>query len=661
MSEPADKAAAGKRLLVFGRRHERQVEELTQILSADTPITASGAVMTLPAATTDLRAWVADDRDFQSMQGDDWLHVIEDLRQSVATSGPKLRRVVEAITAQIAPLLDKLISSTPGPDGAPIYAIDTPARAELLPRLEELDARLATEEAIRAAWRDLVSTSEDENLNRQVEELNFRRDTLWAIARHRGLDVGRFGVFWDVHSVLTDNPDAVQQELDLAAGVPHEPVSLTDEPTGQPVWQRIKFCEEILVRPARNADCIVWLRLAPTSLPQWQVTHGEVTFYNADYLSSFIGHPELAHHFQVAPMEVLDPQGEPPILRKGDVEWERDWNMVYARVVLPDTAIHEAVAKATALVEALKAIHHATKGTWRILNGSILFIDGERASPMSWGPKEDIVPDHFEPRNDWLGQDIERMPARNQTLDSESLDALREAIALSTQLKDADSPRDTVMAAVRALEYVNVKATGGGHWADFCGDYFKKAQARVKITQSIANYARAAVEFYSPPLPPADPGYRELADIQTALSVFEWPHQFFNTRAAADHIPALKRIYANHWLVRHLGELETVLATPQGMYSRLEEHGRRFDRQIGRVKRLRNSSTHGGPVSEAACESVAAFARNLGLQSINEAMRALLTGREIPSHMTDYRTDNQERYERVRTSGDVDALFVDWK
>lgn len=649
--------------MVFGRRQlERQSAELAGILGPpDTPVTASGAVMTLTAATTDLRAWVADDRDFQSVQGDDWLHVIEDLRQSLAASGPKLRRLVEKIATLIAPLLDKLISSTSVPGGVPMYTIDSAARAGLLPLLEQLDAELATEEAIRAAWRDLVSTSDDENLNRTVEELSFRRDTLWAIARRRGLDLGRFGVFWDVDSVLTDNPDAVQKELDLAAGVPHELVPLTDKPTGQALWQRIKLCEEILARPAPRAHCIVWLRLAPTSLPQWEVTHGQVTFYNADYLSSFIGHPELAHHFQVPPMEVLDPQGEPPILRDGEVEWEPDWNMVYARIVLPDTAIHEAVAKATAFVEALKAIHHATKGTWRILNGSILFIDGERASPMSWGPKEDIIPDHFEPRNDWMGQDIERMPARNQTLDSESVDALQEAIALSAALKDAASPRDTVMAAVRALEHVNVKATGGGHWADFAGDYFKKAHARVKMTEFIARYARAAVEFFSPTLPPSDPLHRELDDIRTSLSVFEWPHQMFNNRAAADHIPALKKIYTDHWLVRGLGELETVLATPEGMYARLEEQCRGFDRQIGRVKRLRNSSTHGGPVSEAACESVAAFARSLGLQSINEAIRALLAGRDIPSHMTDYRTDHQERYEKVRTAGDVDALFVEWR
>jgi len=260
--------------MVFGRQHERQVEELAAILGIPEPITASGAIMTLPAAAADLKAWVADDRDFESLQGDDWLHVIEDLRQSLAASGPKLRRVIEAIATPIEPLLRRLISSAPGPDGAPVYAIDSAVRAELLPRLEQLDAELATEAAMRAAWRDLVSTSEDEKLHRQVEELNFRRDTLWAISRRRGLDLGKFGVFWDVTSVLTDNPDAVQRELDLAAAVAHRPVPLSEEPTGQAVWQRIKLCEEILARPVRRADCIVWLRLAPTSLPQWEVTHG---------------------------------------------------------------------------------------------------------------------------------------------------------------------------------------------------------------------------------------------------------------------------------------------------------------------------------------------------------------------------------------------------
>jgi hypothetical protein len=383
---------------VFGRRHERNIEELDAILGRPfIPITASGAVMTLPAATADLKDWVADERDFRSMQGDDWLQVIDDFQESLKDSGPKLRQVVEAITTPVEPLLQKLISSAPAPNGTQSYTIDPTVRADLLARLEQLDAELATEAAIHAAWLDLVSTSEKPH--QTVEKLSFRRDTLWAIARRRGLNLGTFGVFRDAAAVLTDNPDAVHRELDLAAGVQHEVRPLTDEPTGQASWQRVKLCEQVLGRTAWRADCIVWLRLAPTSLPQREVTHGQVTFYNADVLSSFVGHPELADRFKVPPTEVLDPQADPPILREGEVEWERDWHMAYARVVLPDTVFHAAEAKARTMVEALKAVHHATKDTWQILNGSILFVDGRRASPLSWGPKEDI-PEPFRAEND---------------------------------------------------------------------------------------------------------------------------------------------------------------------------------------------------------------------------------------------------------------------
>ncbi len=71
--------------------------------------------------------------------------------------------------------------------------------------------------------------------------------------------------------------------------------------------------------------------------------------------------------------------------------------------------------------------------------------------------------------------------------------------------------------------------------------------------------------------------------LQRAWLVVQVPHQMFNSRAAADHVPARKRIYADRWLIRGLGELETILATPAGMCSRLEEQGRRFERHLGRL------------------------------------------------------------------------------
>jgi hypothetical protein len=591
--------------LVLIRQHERLVEELDVQLGFKDPITTSGSVMTPSAATMDLRDWMADQRKFLSVQYDDWMQVIGDFRDSLAASGPKLVKVVDATTTQIESLLPELFSpkdpervvSAIGsflqkvmpcwvsnqiarpidsllqqlvPRGAATevtrsYAISDAVRADILRHLARLESELGTEAAIIAAWRDLVSSAE--KVKRSVEEVSFRRDTLFAIAQHRNLDVvGSFGVFEGVRQVLTDVADAVQEELDRMAGVEHEPTFPPSwEPSGVPTWKRVQLCEQVLTREPYRGDCIVWLRLAPTSLPQYEVTHGQVTFYNSSYLSAFIGQPELADRFQVPPMEVLTPPPPEtaPILREGEVEWEDDWNMAYARVVLPGIEVHTAEAKARALVEGLRAVNHATKDTWRLLNGSILFIDGERRSLFSWGPKEDI-PEPYYPQNDWMGRDIGRMLRGNRSLDSQSIHDLQDAIGMSTTLKIAadESPQATVMAAVRAIEHVNAWTTGGVQiWADFVSDYFKKAQSRVRVVQFISYFTKAAIDDV-PDRRPGAPAQSELFEIRSKLEGFEWPHEVFHVRGAADHVVALKRIYADHWLVRGLGELEAILATP---------------------------------------------------------------------------------------------------
>ena len=64
-------------------------------------------------------------------------------------------------------------------------------------------------------------------------------------------------------------------------------------------------------------------------------------------------------------------------------------------------------------------------------------------------------------------------------------------------------------------------------------------------------------------------------------------------------------------------------------------------------------------MSETACESVAVFAYNLRHQCLNEAMRALLAGESIRAHMEDYRLDHVRRFNRVQSTGNIDALFVE--
>lgn len=646
------------------RQDESFVEELSVQLKFKEPITSSGAVMTLPAATADLKDWMADRRKFLTVQYDDWMQVIGDFCDSVSTTGPKLSAVVTSSATQIDSLLQGLFSSTTAADGTLSHGIDAALRADVLLLLEVLESELATEAAIVAAWRDLVKSSQTPN--RSAEEISFRRDTLFAVAQRRNLDVvGSFGTFNSVDSVLTDVADAVQEELDRDAGAEHQRVLPPSwEPSGQPPWRRLQLCEQVLTRPPYRGDCIVWLRLAPTFLREHDVTHGQVTFYNASYLSGFVRHPEGADEFfDVVPTEVLTPPPpeRAPILRDGELEWEDEWNMAYARVVLPGIEVHTARAKAIALVEALKAVNHPEKDTWKLLRGTLLYVDGERRSLFSWGPKE-YIPEPYYAQNDRLSRDIGRMSQSNQTLDAQSIHDLQDAIGMSTALKAADdeSPQAVVMASVRAIEHVNAWTTGGvKNWADFVSDYFKKAQARVRGVEFISHFTKAAIDHRPDRRPDAPRAPQQaLFEIRQRLLRTFGAHEYFNVRSAADEVAALRRIYADHFLTRGLGEVETALATPAGMFARLDEQCRRFDRQLARLKRLRNSAIHGGPTSETACQSVAVFAFNLGHQCLNEAMRALLTGIDIPSHMAEYRSDHIDRFERVKATGDIDALFV---
>jgi hypothetical protein len=304
------------------------VEELNVQLQYEQSITSSGAVMTLPDATADLRDWLCDRRKFVPKQYDDWMQVIRDFNASVRQTGPKLARVVESVTKQIDSRLPGLfVPGNPNPVASPIaaflhrfmpdnavnrivapidralqrltpgvavkenrtYKIDPVVREDILQHVEHLHTKLCSEEAIIEAWRDLLSSAK--NLTRTVEEVAFRRDTVYAIAQRRNLDViGSFGLFGDLSSLLSDVANAVHEEIQRESGVEPEPCSFPPgTPSGVPIERRLKLCENVLSREPERGDCIVWLKVAPASLPQLEVTHGQVTFYNGVHLSGLVG------------------------------------------------------------------------------------------------------------------------------------------------------------------------------------------------------------------------------------------------------------------------------------------------------------------------------------------------------------------------------------
>ncbi|WP_273733738.1 hypothetical protein [Mycolicibacterium septicum] len=114
------------------RQDESFVEELKVELKFKEPITSSGSIMTLPAATADLKDWMNDRRKFLTVQYDDWMQVIGDFRDSLFMTGPKLRACTTSSATQVNSPLQGLFSASQNADGTVSHQIDAAVRADVL-------------------------------------------------------------------------------------------------------------------------------------------------------------------------------------------------------------------------------------------------------------------------------------------------------------------------------------------------------------------------------------------------------------------------------------------------------------------------------------------------------------------------------------------------
>jgi len=336
-------------------------------------------------------------------------------------------------------------------------------------------------------------------------------------------------------------------------------------------------------------------------------------------------------------------------------------HITYARVHLPNIEVHKAEATARAVVEALKAVNPPEKNTWHLVSGAILFVDGRPPPILSWELLGDI-PDMYYPDSDHFGYDLEHMSPNSWTLGPDSLHDIQGVIAMSTTLRLAadESPQAVVMASVRVIEHMNTWTTGGKlGWGDFVSHYFKKAESRRRVIHFINHFSLLAVKWCVNELNVDEATRRRLTQIRSEIEHSTGPHTIYNRVTAAGHVAELHRIYAaaEHRLARALSELEEILSTPRQIFLHLEAQGRNFDRQLGRLGRLRNAAIHGGPISDAGCLSLSSFAQSLGYRCLHEAVNVQLTRRSFAEHMESYRDDHLLRYDRLRRTGAIHDLF----
>ncbi len=152
------------------------IVEICHALNAPDAPLDHGAELGLVAAIKDALAWTRDLRPFDPKRHTGaWKSVIDDVAATVDRVGPA-SRLGEALTVEIERVREQLKV----PDGP--KSDDLKSNAEVV--LKALSFRAASNEAVLAAWEDLIAASQDPSV--PAPEWAWRRNLFLELAAHAG-------------------------------------------------------------------------------------------------------------------------------------------------------------------------------------------------------------------------------------------------------------------------------------------------------------------------------------------------------------------------------------------------------------------------------------------------------------------------------------------
>ncbi len=109
---------------------------------------------------------------------------------------------------------------------------------------------------------------------------------------------------------------------------------------------------------------------------------------------------------------------------------------------------------------------------------------------------------------------------------------------------------------------------------------------------------------------------------------------------------------------RRLAEVDDFLASGAAMTAAFAVEKQRVDARVKRLKRSRNATIHGGPVSEAACGTITDFAKTLAQQALNNTIWAFVIGQQVDSYAMSRRHEYRQRILKLSQGGDLANLFI---
>lgn len=207
------------------------------------------------------------------------------------------------------------------------------------------------------------------------------RDTVVGLSEYRRQDRGYFSPLSTAVQVLMGYASSVQQAqamvgdpVDPRLDDPQARVNLTDS-------ELADLAERCILKRPPTGQYVVWFRLSPGYFlgSDPYVTHGGITFYEAQSLATLLIQQDRAHEVLggVVPNELLTEEiRDLQLSDKVDdtTGFEYLPALVYARVEVRDVEHHRAVATARTHLDAVLAVVGHTDGMWEVLGGHLFSV-----------------------------------------------------------------------------------------------------------------------------------------------------------------------------------------------------------------------------------------------------------------------------------------------
>jgi len=379
---------------------------------------------------------------------------------------------------------------------------------------------------------------------------------------------------------------------------------------------------------------------------------GPVTFYHVQWVREVLKHGGTNR--QHLPSELLTGG---TFFDLEDLPEGNDTTLV--RVDLGKGVFTDAVRLAREQTEAIAVLASFRTGEhrWLVLDGYLYVADGRIVAKSTFMPTQDDIGNWASvggmgPELDRLKTDLaSQLPISDPDL-TETIDAVR-----WWQEAKAQPPLPAIILDVRVLELIATRVTNES-WHEYVNSYLVDAWVREKICSTLHEVVYEAVHVSESMIP--EQHYAKLDVFQKLIFSHRPGGHMADLGNALDVLPELASFFPRHdRLGRRIHTLAGRLTSPATLTQWSDGLREQWDLAKGRLQRIRNALTHGGPLELASAETIDRFAAQLASWALSLRLEGMLDGRGAITAHNDFKAKSTNWLNSIRSAPNTKGALFD--